>query len=202
MTLCTGSGSLPQHIYCHVERCYVRGTLDLGTEPCVWFGLRSHPGRAWGCHVMLECGAVVRDLPLHALTQNAEANPESWMLDEAQHWDCYGDQFSLVRYTYLQGLEARVKCGPAEQLGEYLFTACPMLDGFSAEPAQSKEFMFLALRNGRFCAQPTNRVLFIERSFTEQAAWPSDIQRQSEVWSCESAPDLEQAGIELVRGAA
>ena len=185
MTLCTGSGSLPQHIYCHVERCYVRGIMDQGTEPCVWFGLRSYPGRAWGCHVMLECGAVVRDLPLHALAQSADPT-EGWMLDQAQRWDCYGNEFSLVRYTYLSGLEARVKCADDEHIGEYLFTACPLGDGFSAEPEQSKEFKFFALRNGRYTAQPTNRVLFIERSFTTDTGWPADIQRQSDVWSCES----------------
>jgi hypothetical protein len=134
---------------------------------------------------MLECGAVVRDIPLHALAQHAaEVGP--WTIEQSQQWDCYGDQFSLVRYTYLSGLEARAKCASAEHLGEYLFTACPLNDGFSAEPEQSKEFMFLALRNGRFTAQPTNRVLFIERSFTDSTGWPADIQRQSEVWSCES----------------
>jgi hypothetical protein len=179
-----------QHIYCFVQSSFVRTGEPSGFEPAVWFGLRSYPGRAWGCHVLLENGAVVRDLPLHALAQHDEAEP--WTLEQSQHWDCYGEQFSLVRYTYLQGLEARVKCARDEQLGEYLFTACPLGDGFSAEPQQSKEFMFLALRNGRFAAQPTNRVLFIERSFTEQAAWPTDIQRQRDVWSCESAPDLEQ----------
>ena len=200
MTLCTGSGSLPAHVYCFVERSFVRTGEQTGFEPAVWFGLRAYAGRAWGCHVLLENGAVVRDLPLHALAQHDEAEP--WTLESSQHWDCYGDQFSLVRYTYLSGLEARVKCARDEQLGEYLFTACPMHDGFSAQPEQSKEFMFLALRNGRFCAQPTNRVLFIERSFTEPSSWPTDIQRQSDVWSCESAPDLEPHALEIVKGAA
>jgi hypothetical protein len=184
MTLCTGSGSLPQHVYCHVDRDFVRTDEQTGFEPCVWFGLRSFAGRAWGCHVLLECGAVVRDVPLHALAQHADA--EDWLLEESQHWDCYGNQFSLVRYTYLKGLEARVRCADDEHIGEYLFTACPLNDGFSAEPAQSKEFKFFALRNGRYTAQPTNRALFIERSFTVEKDWPTDIKRQSEVWSCES----------------
>ena len=194
MTLCTGSGSLPQHVYCHVDKGFVRTGDQSGFEPCVWFGLRSFAGRAWGCHVLLECGAVVRDIPLHALAQGPDVDND-WLLDESQHWDCYGDQFSLVRYTYLSGLEARVKCASAEHLGEYLFTACPLSDGFSAEPQQSKEFMFMALRNGRYAAQPTNRVLFIERSFTEGQAWPTDIQRQRDVWSCESAPDLTASTV-------
>jgi len=185
MTQYTGSGPLPQHIYCNVERSFLRSGGQPGTEPCVWFGLRAYAGRAWGCHVMLECGAVVRDLPLHALTNKNDAEAWPWSLEEAQHWDCYGNEFSLVRYTYLQGLEARVRCGEAEHLGEYLFTACPLNDAYSAEPEQSKEFKFFSLRNGRFCAQPTNRVLFIERSFTDDTGWPSDVQRQREVWSSE-----------------
>jgi hypothetical protein len=158
--------------------------MATGVEPCIWFGLRAFAGRAWGCHVMLACGAIVRDLPLHALAQHYGAEP--WTPAKAQQWDCYGDQFSVVRYTYLQGLEARVRCESEEHLGAYLFTVCPMNDGYSAEPEQSKEFKFVALRNGRFTTQPTNRVLFIERSFTDDTGWPVNIRRQSDVWSCES----------------
>jgi hypothetical protein len=202
MTLCTGSGSLPQHIYCQVERSFVRSNADAGTEPCVWFGLRAYPGRAWGCHVMLECGAIVRDIPLHALCTREDA--AEWSLEEAQHWDCYGSQFSVLKYAYLSGLEARTKCQRYEYLGEYLFTVAPLNDAYSAEPEQAKEFMFLELRNGRFTAQPTNRVLFIERSFTNpHTEWPADIQRQSEVWACESEPDhTPEPAIEIIRGAA
>ena len=193
MTLYTGSGSLPAHIYCHVESAYVRhdvGNTDalVITEPCVWFGLRSYPGRAWGCHIMLECGAVVRDIPLHALS--ACEYPPPWAIEESQHWDCYGASFSALAYTYLHGLEARIKCGKYEHIGDYLFTVCPMLDAFSATPEQSKEFMFFELRNGRFTAQPTNRVLFIERSFTERSdSWPTDIKRQTDVFYCERESD-------------
>lgn len=184
MTLCTGSGNLPQHVYCFVESRFVRSGEPSGFERCVWFGLRAFAGRAWGAHVMLECGAIVRDLPLHALAQHADAAP--WTPANAQHWDCYGEQFSVVRYTYLQGLEAHVRCDNEEHLGVYLFTVCPMHDAYSAEPEQSKEFKFVALGNGRFTAQPTNRILFIERSFTNGTGWPVNIQRQSAIWSCEN----------------
>lgn len=183
MTLYTGAGSLPHHIYCLVDRAFTRKS-NIGFEPCVWFGLRSYPSRAWGCHVFLENGAVVRDIPLHALAHTE--NPADWTLPEAQHWDCYGSQFSLHRYDFLTGLEARAKCAKTEQRGDYLFTAIPMNDGYTAEPAQSKEFVFLALANGRYTAQPTNRVLFEDRSFTTRnAEWPDDIKRQDKVWACE-----------------
>jgi len=183
MTLYTGSGSLPHHVYCLVDRAHTRNSLD-GFEPCVWFGLRSYPARAWGCHVMLECGAIVRDLPLHALAHGDK--PAPWTVKQAQTWDCYGWQFSLHAYSYLHGLEAWAKCGGEIERGDYLFTALPIGDGYTAEPGQSKEFMFLKMHNGRFAAQPTNRVLFEEKSFTEATGWPQDIERQTDVWACES----------------
>lgn len=181
MTLNTSAGSLPHHVYCYVDRALTRKAGE-GFEPCVWFGLKSYPGRAWGCHVMLECGAIVRDIPLHALAHDPE--PDPWTVKDAQRWDCYGLQFSLHAYTYLAGLEAKARCGDGEHRGQYLFTALPIGDGFTADPGQSKEFVFLMLDNGRYTAQPTNRVLFQDASFTE-GDWPTDVRRQVEVWSCE-----------------
>jgi len=182
MTLFTGAGSLPQHIYCMVDRFYTRRN-GVGFEPCVWFGLRSYPSRAWGCHIMLECGAIVRDIPLHALAHHE--NPAPWTVKQAQYWDCYGWQFSLHSYTYLHGLEVRARCADTETRGTYCFTAIPVADGYTAQPEQSKEFKFLQLHNGRFTAQPTNRVLFVDRSFTEQSDWPSDMKLQTEKWLSE-----------------
>ena len=63
-----------------------------------------------------------------------------------------------------------------------MFTAIPMLDGFSLEPEQSKEFYFIKLDNGRFTAQPTNHVLVKDKSFVTAAEWPK-LQRQTETWS-------------------
>ncbi len=183
MTLYTSAGSLPRHVYALVDRAFTRRDGQ-GWEPCIWFGLRSYPGRAWGCHVLLECGAVVRDLPLHALASHEDAPP--WTLGQAQHWDCYGWQFSTHAYALLDGLEADAKCGDAIERGDYLFSALPIGDAYSAEPAESKEFCFLRLHNGRFCSQPTNRVLFEDRSFTENSGWPEDVLRQTEIWSCET----------------
>ena len=193
MSLCTGSGSLPKHVYCQVDSRFVRTGADVGSqksEPCVWFGLQSYPGRAWGCHVMLECGAVVRSLPLHALRWKCGGEARegfAWNARDAQEWDCYGLQFSLHEYSYLSGLEARVKLRRGGILrGEYMFTAVPVNDAYTAEPAQSKEFMFLMMENGRFAAMPTNRVLFIDASFTSgDLSWPADIKLQEECWSAE-----------------
>jgi hypothetical protein len=59
-------GELPRHIYCFVDSTYTH-TESQGFLPCVWFGLVSYPGRTWGCTVMLECGAIYRNVPAHAI---------------------------------------------------------------------------------------------------------------------------------------
>ena len=134
---------------------------------------------------MLECGAIVRDIPLHALCQGDD--PPEWTIQQAQHWDCYGYQFSTHAYSFLHGLEAEARCADGLEQGDYLFTVIPIGDGYTAEPSQSKEFVFLKLHNGRFTAQPTNRVMFRDRSFTDRnATWPTDVKRQDEVWACET----------------
>lgn len=178
----TASASLPQHQYVWVDKSFIRKGAA-GFEPAVWFALHSHPGRAWGCHVMLECGAVYRGLPPHALAFS-ESPEATWAVTDAQLWDCYGWQFSLLRYTYLTGLQARTKKG---LLCDYLFTAVPLEDGFSEHPSQSKEFMFMRTSGGRLVILPTNELRFIDKSFTVESEWPK-LKLSDTVWSCEEEP--------------
>ena len=174
----SGAGPLPRHRYCFVE------PNTFGNEDWLrvaWFGLVSHPGRTWGCHVMLECGAVYRNVPLQRLSH--KTTDKLWSTDQAQTWDCYGHDFSVVEYPFLEAVPVIARLRSGEKIeGRYLFTAIPMLDGFSLEPEQSKEFYFIALENGRFTAQPTNHVLVKDKSFVTNVEWPK-LKRQTEVWS-------------------
>lgn len=179
-------GSLPKHQYVRVDNKFTRHSD--GWEAGVWFGLVSVPGRAWGCHVLLECGALYRNLPLHALSFEYE---EPWDIQDTQTWNCYSQQFSIHEYTYLAGLDCLVRTASGHFLGNYLFTVAPIGDGFTAEPSQNKEYMFIRLRNGRVTAQPTNFVCFNESSFTDPLgdSLPSGLKPQTEVYSVhESVP--------------
>ena len=174
----SGAGPLSRHTYCWVEPDTFGNSDWLRVA---WFGLVSHPGRTWGCHVMLECGAVYRNVPLHRLAHKYPA--VDWKTDDAQTWDCYGHQFSVVEYPFLEAVQVRVKLRTKTELtGRYMFTAIPMLDGFSLEPEQSKEFYFVKLDNGRFTAQPTNHILVQDKSFVSEVTWPK-LQRQTDTWS-------------------
>lgn len=183
MTLYTHAGSLPRHLYVWIEPNAI-GEHDW--LPAVWFGLCAFPGRTWGCHVLLECGAVYRNVPLHQLATKRDAS--RWTAEQGQTWDVYGHQFSTIEYPYLAGLNARVRLQDRSELeGQYLFTAIPVNDAFSAAPEQAKEFYFLALGNGRLTSQPTNHVLIQDRSFTRELEWPKFLRRQTQVWSAEDA---------------
>jgi len=176
----SGAGPLPKHTYCYVQP-HTFGNSDW--ERVAWFGLVSHPGRTWGCHVMLECGAVYRNVPLHRLMHKVSTTTMNWMPCDSQTWDCYGHHFSVVEYPFLEAVPMRVRLRSKEELtGRYMFTAIPMLDGFSLEPEQSKEFYFIKLDNGRFTAQPTNHVLVQDKSFITESEWPR-LERQTETWS-------------------
>jgi hypothetical protein len=130
---------------------------------------------------MLECGAVYRGVPPHALSFGA--NPEQkWSLHDTQIWDCYGDQFSVVTYNYLHSQRAETRIN--NLFGRYLFTVIPMYDGYTQDPSQSKEFMFIQLDNGRLTILPTNEVRFHDKSYTE-GDWPKNIKLNNSVWRVE-----------------
>ena len=139
VTLFTASGSLPRHQYVWVDGTFMGSE---GWHPAVWFGLHSQPGRAWGCTILLECGAIYRDLPLHALAFQPEVG------------------------------------------ATYLFTAIPVGDPYTHHPGQAKEFLFMRTEGGRITAQPTNRVLLRDASFTTHLEWPR-LQRNETIYSCE-----------------
>ena len=176
------SGQLPTHQYCFVDASFISSRT--GFIPCVWFGLVSIPGRMWGCTIMLECGAVYRAVPPHALAFQENPNP-FWNDANAQTWDCYSRDFSTIEYTYLRGVTVESKdLDECKHKGEYLFTAAPIDDGFSRYPEQAKEFMFIRTDGGRLTIQPTDMVLFHDASFATPE-WPKDLKTTTEIYSCE-----------------
>ena len=179
MSLYTSSGDLPKHLYCYVDSSFIRKGA-VGFEPCVWFGLRSQSGQAWGLHVVLECGAIYRNVPPHAIAFSEECVQE-WSLEDSQYWDCYGLHFSTIEYSYLSGLRCETLKG---DFGRYMFTAVPIGDAFTASPDQSKEFSFIELDNGRLTILPTNMFRVHDKSFTE-GPWPKDLRVSNKVWRVE-----------------
>lgn len=176
-------GSIPKHQYIWVDSGFTHKN-PIGFVRAVWFGLVSFPGRAWGLNIMFESGAVYRSLPPHAVSFSENQRQKNWKSDDAQLWDCYGQDWTCVEYTYLKGLQCSCKIKDNLIDGEYLFTVAPINDGFSNAPEQSKEFKFIKLDNGRLTIQPTNRVLFQDKSFTDKNI-SVGLKLQTEYYTCE-----------------
>jgi hypothetical protein len=185
-------GPLPKHRYVYVQPNAIG---EHGWLPAIWFGLVSHPSRTWGCNLMLESGAIYRNVPLHHLASMPDAE-EVWLPGHAQVWDCYGYNFTILEYPMFFEMEVVARIGlregrspyvsnTKEYPGSYLFTVAPIGDGWSIYPEQTKEFTFVELDNGRFSALPTNAVLMNDKSFVVDLNWPKFLKRQTEVWSAE-----------------
>lgn len=172
---------LPFHVYGFIDRQYLSAGMRDGWEPCVWFGLTCPRNRALGLSVLLECGAVYRELPPHAFS-NSVTTP-AWTVQDAQAWDCFGGSAQTLEYTYLRELPVRViKSGDG---GTYLFTIEFGEDGFSRYPGQTKCFHALQLEHGRLTFQPNNFLLWHESSFTTTDKPPTWLRRQPHTWHAE-----------------
>ena len=122
-------GQLPRHLYVWVDTNHTHKEPH-GFVKAVWYGLVSFPGRMWGCTVMLECGAVYRNLPSHAIAFDENPDELNWTPQDSQTWDCYGWDFTALEYDYLRGLNCLVRYNKKEIMGEYIFTVSPIGDGF------------------------------------------------------------------------
>lgn len=171
------SGNIPKHQYVWADLSLISHAS--GWTPAVWFGISSIPGRVWGLHLLLESGAVYRNVPPHGVSFSP--NPPVWSPKDAQLWDCYSSEFSTIEYDYLS--EMRCKTIPNGDWGRYLFTVVPYGEGFSGYPEQAKEFFFIQLDTGRLVILPTNRVLFRDQSFTRDIEIPLKVSEK--IYRCE-----------------
>ena len=186
--------ALPRHRYVWVMSDYVRPSDDASSPydliPAVWWGVSVQPNRVLCCHVVLENGAMVVDLPLHALRWHTDKEPTDKLLPLAAKyftWDCYGWDAEIVQPPYLD--EMRVQLLDHEHkltidYGYLWFAVDHMKDGFGMEPAQHKHLWVVANTCGRFSWVPQDQLLIHDKSFTEVDGVPK-IKRQDRTWSCE-----------------
>lgn len=179
----TKIGALQTHRYIWVDSAYTHEE-PVGFVEAMWVGLTSIPGRAWGINVILrDGGALYRNIPPHAVSFTADPGQE-WHISDAQLWDCYSYDFTVLQNSIMRGMEVsvRLKSGTISH-GQYLFSTAHLHDGWSDAPEQDKEFIFVQLDSGRLTIQPTNRVRFIDHSFTTEEL--PKLKLQETVYSCE-----------------
>jgi hypothetical protein len=176
---------LPIHQYVTVSP----GVIHKETQRGVWFALQPNLGGVWGGHVLLECGALYRNVPLHQMSIGLVDSPTQCP-EDLQLWDCYCEEARAHEYSYLRGLSTlnRATCPLTPIIGNYLFTIIPLKDPFSRHPDQSKEFVVSVVTGtGRLAIRATNEVLFADKSLAPiPTSWPKGLFRQSSIPSVEA----------------
>jgi len=176
---------LPEHRYVWVRKEFIYKEPIFSYAPAVWFGVSSTPGRAMGCHVLLENGATVIDLPLHALCCKKYPGPKIDIQD-CMKWDSFGWDIETYQPQYLSGLTAHMI--DSDISGEAWFVVDWKNNGWSNYPEQHKWLWIIAGDDGNLYARPQNDLLFYEASFTEEehGRIPNGgIKRQTEIWRAE-----------------
>jgi hypothetical protein len=160
--------SLPRHIYALLRTEYVNNFRP-GTEgliPVVIFGAETQPGRALTFHVLRDDGALVSQVPLHALCHREDAPKRE--LGDLLRWDCFGWWLTVIAFDYLREVAVETVVGDVVVQGQYVCTFDFINDGFSDEPTQHKNFHLIALDDGNYALRTNDKVKVLERSFVEK----------------------------------
>jgi hypothetical protein len=184
--------SLPRHRYVWVKSHFV--TPDHYSEeesiPAVWWGVSVTPNRGLACHVVLEHGAMVVDLPLCGLRWVEPLFEHDLCMDDTMAsatWDCYGWNAEIVSCDYLEQMPVTLLSSDhtATSLrGTLWFGIDHKTDGFSMEPAQHKHLWVVAVNTGEFAWLPQDQLLLHDKSFTQVNGVPK-VKRQDQIWSME-----------------
>ena len=180
--------SLPRHRYVWVVPSFELRDDTQTLIPAVWYGVSVTPDRMMGCHVVLENGAMVIDLPLHALRHVADGDLGNIGADCAATWDMYGFDAEVyappyVANTFVEVLDSgHQRC---DSYGQAWFCVDHLTDGYALEPTQHKHLWVVALYEGGILVQvPQDQLLLHDKSFTQVNGVPK-IKRQDKIWSAE-----------------
>jgi hypothetical protein len=153
----------------------------------MWVGVSVTPGRSIGCHLLLENGALVVDLPLHAL-RGANVDYSPVQLSDVVAWDCYGWSAEAWQPESLSGLSCTLLSSDHRLIvgaGVLWFALDHTADGYSLTPDQHKHLWVVERQSDHaIMLLPQDRFLIEELSFTKVNGIPP-IKRQTLIWWAE-----------------
>lgn len=178
--------TLPTHRYAYVLK---RAVMDVSADerydllPCVWWGVSVTPNRMLGCHILLESGAMVVDVPLVHMRSHDMARENEGRSEGIITWDCYGWDAEIVQNDYLAGTQVHVldKHHKATGMtGRLWFAIDHIKDGFSMEPAQHKHLWVVAMNSlCDFSWVPQDQLLLTDKSFTVHQGIPKILRQDT-----------------------
>jgi hypothetical protein len=160
-----------------------------------WVTIKSIPNRALLFETYIDrFGALYDKRPLHAFRWRIpEKGDKILPLDFLQIWDCLSYNISIIEKRSLRNTKTITLLKDKTEIeGEYLFTIDTThsepneIDTtWSETPNEHKSYNICKLDNGQFCAQPNNRVRFIQQSRIVDPKETPYFRFSTKVWTCE-----------------
>jgi hypothetical protein len=153
-------------------------------ENVMVFGARCRAGRAIEFHVVTDSGMQFMGLPPHALCTKPCERPK---LIDSQLWDCFGDEFEVTKFDYLENMRCKYRRESDGKMldGNYVMTFDWTDNAFSDDPSQRKNAHLIALDSGNYTLQPNNRTLWFDPAWTDKEP-PLDWEVNEKIWSSET----------------
>ena len=140
-----------------------------------WVTVKSIQGRALYFETYIyESGALFDKLPISAFVSRTTDLGEDMKLEDLELWDAFSYNIAVLeKITAGTGKVKYYSSNRNWYYGKYLFTIDSgnpdkniTITDFSEVPEQHKSFNILELDNGHFAAQPNNRMLILDKSYT------------------------------------
>jgi hypothetical protein len=133
-------------------------------DTCCAFAIQSIAGKILTFHIMTDYGMMRSRVPISELFINEPTNDIP--ADFKQLWDCFGENVSVIEYSYLSEKRCKVILkDKTEVWATYLFTVDWFNNSYSDEPTDYKCGHVLVADDGYLLCQPNNRIYWKDSNF-------------------------------------
>ena len=147
-----------------VRRSWMTKREEDAFDTCCAFAIQSIAGKILTFHIMTDYGMMRSRVPISELFLNEPTNDIP--ADFKQLWDCFGENVSVIEYSYLSEKRCKVVLKDKTIVwATYLFTVDWFNNSYSDEPTDYKCGHVLVADDGYLLCQPNNRIYWKDSNF-------------------------------------
>lgn len=147
-----------------VRRSWMTKREEDAFDTCCAFAIQSIAGKILTFHIMTDYGMMRSRVPISELFFKEPSNDIP--ADFKQLWDCFGENVSVIEYSYLSEKRCKVVLKDKTIVwATYLFTVDWFNNSYSDEPTDYKCGHVLVADDGYLLCQPNNRIYWKDSNF-------------------------------------
>jgi hypothetical protein len=147
-----------------VRRSWMTKREEDAFDTCCAFAIQSVAGKILTFHIMTDYGMMRSRVPISELFISEPTNDIP--ADFKQLWDCFGENVSIIEYSYLSEKRCKVVLKDKTIVwATYLFTVDWFNNSYSDEPTDYKCGHVLVADDGYLLCQPNNRIYWKDSNF-------------------------------------